>query len=183
MSGKYKKAWNDYFDGGISMWSYFGYNYHSYQIIKHILSKLAVPEKGKIIQVGTGIGVAVEMLCHLYGYDRVVGYDIFNPLSHPNIKFLDTNINVPKDKDIAFLEIDVSSMSDAADSRRKLLSWAMHSVKNGGYILTNRKLALELKQSQGYNFDIIDLYSFDIPELWENVHESRLNTKVLLRIK
>lgn len=183
MTGKYKKVWDDYFDGGIAMWSYFGYNYHSYLIIKHILSKLDVPDSGKIIQLGTGLGVAVEMLCHLYGETRVVGYDIFNPLSHPNIKFLDTNVSVPSDKDIAFLEIDVSSMSDAAGSRRKLLSWAMRNVKKGGYILTNRKLAVELKQIQNYNFDIIDLYSFDIPELWKNVHESRLNTKVLLKVK
>lgn len=182
MSGKYKKIWNDYFEGGIAMWSYFGYNYHSYMIIKHILSKLDVPETGKIIQLGTGIGVAVEMLCHLYGYDRVVGYDVFNPLSHPNIKFLDTDENPPSDKDIAFLEIDVSSMSDAASSRRRLLNWAMENVKKGGYILTNRKLAIELKQTRIYNFDIIDLHSFDVPELWKNVHESRLNTKVILRM-
>ena len=32
-------------------------------------------------------------------------------------------------------------------------------------------------------FQILDLYGFDIPELWENVHETRLHTKVLLKVE
>ena len=51
------------------------------------------------------------------------------------------------------------------------------------YILTNKKLALELRQDTKYNFDIINLNEFDIPELWKNVHQSRLNTKVILKTR
>jgi hypothetical protein len=182
MKNRYKAVWDDYFEGGLSIWSYFGYRYHSYLIVKHILSSLALPKTGKIIQMGCGIGITVELLCCLYGEDRVIGYDLFNPLSHPNIKFLDTTQNVPTDTDIAFLEIDIMSMSDAIDKRRELLRWAMNNVKQGGYILTNRKLALELKKFDIGHFEIIDLFSFDIPELWKNVHESRINTKVILKI-
>ena len=63
MSGRYKKQWNAYFEGGIAMWSYFGYQYHSYLIVKHILSTLPVPSFGKIVQMGTGLGITVELLC------------------------------------------------------------------------------------------------------------------------
>ena len=182
MSGNYKKVWDDYFEGGLSMWSYFGYRYHSYLIVKHILSQVPVPKTGKMIQLGCGIGITIELLCCLYDEERVIGYDLFNPLSHPNIQFLDTSKDVPSDTDIAFLEIDISSMSDAIEKRRELLGWAMNNVKPGGYILTNKKLVLELKDSYEWNFEIIDLHSFDVSQLWENVYESRLHTKVLLKV-
>ena len=166
----------------MSMWSHFGYEYHSYLIVKHILPEIEIPKSGKIIQMGCGLGLAIERLCCIYGEDRVVGYDLFNPLLHPNIKFLDTSLHAPEDEDIAFLEIDISSMSDAIDKRRELLKWAMNNVKKGGYILTNRKLAVELNDNPDYNFKIIDLHSFDSPRLWNNVYNNRLNSKVLLKV-
>ena len=82
---EYKKIWIDYFDGGNVIWSEHNFEYHSYTIIKHILSKLPISKKGKLLQLGTGLGLSVELLCNLYGYDRVVGYDLFNTLKHPNI--------------------------------------------------------------------------------------------------
>tara|TARA_B100000287_G_scaffold426109_1_gene473475 strand:- start:245 stop:796 length:552 start_codon:yes stop_codon:yes gene_type:complete len=181
MTGKYKEQWINYFEGGIEMWSYFGYKYHSYIIVKNILPELNVPKKGKLIQMGTGLGVTVELLCHMYGEDRVVGYDLFNPLGHSNIKFLDTTKTIPSDKDIAFLEIDICSMSDAREHRKNLLTWAMTNVKTNGYILTNKSLAHELKSQ--WNFDIINLNEFDIPDIWNNPHENRINTKVILQMK
>tara|TARA_R100000664_G_scaffold20070_1_gene29268 strand:- start:1848 stop:2420 length:573 start_codon:yes stop_codon:yes gene_type:complete len=179
---KYKKAWDSYFEGGLAVWPYFGYQYHSYLIVKHILPLLNVPKEGKVIQMGTALGVAVEYLCFLYGEDRVVGYDLFNPLGHPNIKFIDTDLTVPQDKEIAFLEIDVGSMSDKRENRKNLLLWGMNNMVDGGLILTNRKLMLELREEGKWNFDVIDLNAFDIPELWKNVYETRLNTKVILKI-
>ena len=180
MTGRYKKQWQNYFEGGIEMWSYFGYKYHSYTISKNILPKLAIPKEGKIIQMGTGLGITIELLCNMFGEDRVTGYDLFNPLRHPNIKFLDTTKSIPSDNDIAFLEIDVCSMSDAKDHRKKLLTWAMKSVKIGGYVLTNKALADELKND--WSFNTIDLNEFDIEGIWDNPHENRINTKVILQI-
>jgi hypothetical protein len=182
MTGRFKKQWEDYFEGGISVWSQFGYEYHSNLIVKHILPIIGIPKTGKIVQVGTGLGIATETLCHIFGYDRVIGYDLFNPLQHPNISFLDTYKSVPPETDIAYLEIDIGSMSDARANRKLLLEWALTQVKEGGYILTNRKLALELEENSIKNFDIIGLNQFDIPELWSNVHKTRLNTKVLLKV-
>lgn len=180
---RYKEQWNNYFEGNIAMWSYFGYQYHSYKITKHIVSKLPIPESGKLVQLGCGLGTVVEFLCNTYGDDRVVGYDLFNPLSHPNIKFLDMENSVPCADKIAYLEIDVGSMSHFSDQRKKLLEWSLENVVNGGYILTNKKLVLELKENKRYNFEVTNLNEFDVPELWENVHQTRLNTKVILKIK
>ncbi len=180
-SGKYKEQWDNYFEGGIEMWSYFGYQYHSYTITKHIVSNLPIPKSGKLIQLGTALGLVVEYLCLKYGEDRVIGYDLFNPLRHPNIEFLDMETDIPEVNKIAYLEIDVGSMSHFREQRKKLLEWSFSNMVNGGYVLTNRKLALELEGK--YKFDIINLNEFDIPELWENVHESRLNTKILLKVR
>lgn len=182
-TNKYFKQWNDYFEGGIEMWSYYGYQYHVYLIVKHIISKLDIPKQGKIIQIGTALGTTVELLCFLYGDNRVIGYDLFNPLLHPNIHFLDTDINVPEDKEIAFLDIDVGSMSHARENRKSLLKWACSNMVNNGIILTNKALANELKETGKYDFEIIPLNSFDVPMLWKNVHLTRLNTKVLLKFK
>ena len=179
---RFKEQWNNYFEGKISIWSYFGYQYHSNLIVKHVVPKLNIPPEGKIIQLGTGLGIAVETLCNLFGSDRVVGYDLFNPLRHPNIQFLDTEVQIPPRNKIAFIEIDIGSMSHASENRKKLLNWALENTIIGGCILTNKKLADELKKDGVDNFEIIALNSFDIPELWSNVHESRLNTKVILRI-
>jgi len=179
---KFKKVWNDYFEGGVAMWSYFGYNYHSYLITKYILPKINIPAVGNIIQLGTGLGTTVEMLCFLFGEDRVVGYDLFNPLLHPNIKFLDTETTVPLDKNIAYLEIDVGSVGIDMGHRKKLLDWAIENIRIDGYILTNKILVDEIKDNLIREYSIIDLNSFDIPELWKNVHETRLNTKVLLKL-
>ena len=177
---RFNEAWNSYFEGGIAVWSYFGYQYHSYLIVKHILPLMDVPKEGKVVQIGTALGTTVEYLCYLFGEDRVIGYDLFNPLNHPNIHFLDTMNEVPSEMKMAYLEIDVGSMSDKRENRKQLLSWSMNNMVEGGLILTNKKLALELTKK--WDFDIIELNSFDIPVLWKNVHESRLNTKVLIRM-
>ncbi len=181
---RYKKVWNDYFDGGLTMWSYFGYKYHSYLITKHIVSNLPIPKKGKLVQLGTGLGTTIELLCHKFGEDRVVGYDIFNPLGHDNIKCLDTTIETPPLDDIAYLEIDICSMSDARNHRRDLLTWALETIVKGGYILTNKSLVKELEQEKNWSFEKIELSDFDVPELWfDNPHENRINTKIILKIK
>jgi len=87
---------------------------------------------------------------------------------------------IPPEMKMAYLDIDVGSMSDKRENRKKLLSWSMNNMVEGGLILTNKKLALELTKK--WDFDIIELNSFDIPALWKNVHETRLNTKVLIKM-
>tara|TARA_R110000824_G_scaffold252119_1_gene440861 strand:- start:3268 stop:3828 length:561 start_codon:yes stop_codon:yes gene_type:complete len=182
MTGRYKKQWDDYFEGGLAMWSHYGYQYHSNLITKHVLPLLGIPPVGNVVQIGTGLGIAVEALCTIFGNERVVGFDLFNPLRHPNIQFLDTRTTLPPVGDMAYLEIDIGSMSDARDNRESLLHWAFSNMLPGGHILTNKKLVLELHDHGIRNFEVIDLNQFDVPELWVNVYEARLNTKTLLKV-
>jgi hypothetical protein len=163
---KYKEQWENYFNGEVTMWSYYGYSYHSYLITKYIVSRLDLPQEGKIVQIGTGLGITIELLCNLFEPDRVIGYDLFNPLNHPNIRFLDINFNLPPENKIAYLEIDVGDVKTFKKQRNKVLNWACNNMVPGGYILTNKILALDfnndvLKQE----VRIIQLEDFDIPEL------------------
>ena len=63
----YKKQWKEWFDGGNTIWSEYGYNYHSYKISSELLPTLDIPKEGDIIQFGCGVGVTIEKLCELYG--------------------------------------------------------------------------------------------------------------------
>ena len=175
---EYTNIWKDWFEGNKSIWSEYGYNYHSYLITKYIVKNLNIPN-GYVLQFGTGLGITVELLCNIFGNDRVIGYDIFNPLKHPNIQFFDINKIDFHIKNIAYCDIDIGSMETHYENRKQLLKHISKYVVVGGFILTNKKL------SKGYesDFEIIELNTFDIPELWKNVHESRLYTKVLMKKK
>ena len=97
----YNKQWKDWFDGGNTIWSEYGYDYHSYKIASELLPTLDIPKDGDIIQFGCGVGVSIEKLCELYGRDRVYGYDIFNPLNHPRIFSFDVYKEEPPKTSIA----------------------------------------------------------------------------------
>ena len=76
-------------------------------------------------------------------------------------------------------------MSDARNHRRDLLTWALETIVKGGYILTNKSLVKELEQEKIGHLKKIELSEpFDVPELWfDNPHENRINTKIILKIK
>lgn len=187
--GKYKEQWNNYFEGGIEMWTYFGYQYHSYKIVKYLVSELDIPSRGHIVQIGTGLGITVEYLCNVFGEDRVTGYDLFNPLGHPNIKFLDAEKALPTfdicKEGLAYIDIDVGSMSHAKGTRKTCLDWALEHTLKDGYILTNKSLEEELRKTINNRipaYTVMNLNDFNVPELWENPHQNRLNTKILLKV-
>jgi len=65
---KKKVIWKDWFEGGKSIWSEYGYNYHSYLIAKNIISNLKF-KKGTFVQFGTGLGLTIElsdMICLIH---------------------------------------------------------------------------------------------------------------------
>lgn len=174
----YKEIWKDWFEGNKSIWSEYGYSYHSYTITKYIVKDLQIPN-GNIVQFGTGLGITVELLCNIFGNDRVIGYDIFNPLKHPNIVFFDAGKMSLDINNIAYCDIDIGSISTHYNERKNLIDYVSKNIIQGGYILTSKKLVEEYKN----DFEIIELTNFDIPELWKNVHESRLYTKILMKKK
>jgi hypothetical protein len=174
---EYKKIWIDYFEGGNVIWSEHNFEYHSYTIIKHILSKLPISKKGKLLQLGTGLGLSVELLCNLYGYDRVVGYDLFNPLKHPNIEVRDLEKDFLQNTKISFCDIDVGVLNEDSDLRKKYFSWAKKNLVVGGYILVNKKIVGKLNNK----FEVIDLTSFNDTNIWKNPHNNRIFTKTLVK--
>ena len=174
---KYKKIWNDFYEGYREIWSEHDYEYHSYMIIKHILSELPVPKTGKLIQLGTSLGLSIELLCNKYGEDRVIGYDLFNPLKHPNIEVRDLENNFLQDIEISFCDIDIGVLNDDTDLRKKYYSWAKKNLVVGGYILVNKKIVGKLNK----NFETIDLASFDNTNIWKNPHKNRIFTKTLVK--
>lgn len=180
----YNKQWNDWFNGGKCIWSEYGYTYHSYQITKHIIKHLDIPKKGDIVQLGTGLGISIEELCNIFGKKRVYGYDIFNPLQHPNIHSIDLSTDLPKNGYLAYTDIDVGSVSTHKNIRFDLFSWAWDYTIKGGYVLINNSVLEEFTKKHPLaiqNSELYPLNEYDITHLWENVHKNRLNTKTLIK--
>ena len=75
----YKKQWKEWFDGGNTIWSEYGYDYHSYKISSELLPTLNIPKEGDIIQFGCGVGVTIEKLCELYGSKSCLLYTSPSP--------------------------------------------------------------------------------------------------------
>ena len=175
----YKKQWNDWFDGGNTIWSEYGYEYHSYKVASEIISKLKLP-KGDIIQFGCGLGITIEKLCNQFGYDRVYGYDLFNPLNHPRIFSLDVYEENTHHSPIAYCDIDIGSLDTDREARYLLFNWAWGNLVKGGYILINNSVVDDFIDIQP-KAEIKRLNEYDNTELWKNPHQNRLNTKTLVK--
>ena len=181
---KYKKQWKEWFDGGNTIWSEYGYDYHSYKISSQLLPTLDIPKDGDIIQFGCGVGVTIEKLCELYKSNRVYGYDLFNPLNHPRIFSFDVYKEKPHQRNIAYCDIDIGSVSTDKNIRYDLFDYAWDYLVEGGYILINNSIVEEFKKLHPIaiqNAEIKKLNKFDNKELWKNPHQNRLNTKTLVK--
>ena len=66
-------------------WFQGGDNYYVNNFYKEIVFKLDIPKEGKIVVLGTHNCVSFDKLCKHFGYDRVIGYDLYNPSKHPNV--------------------------------------------------------------------------------------------------
>lgn len=169
---------------GAGVWTHYGFDYCSFLVAKHIHPLLDVPAQGTIVQIGCGLGLAVEKLCELYGEDRVVGFDWLNPLNHPRIEVLDCS-KLDRSMEIAFCEIDVAAASTHPELRLHCLEWAINNLVEGGIILFNNNFA-----SKHYGFDIEkyvadrgflirQLSEYKHPALLENELQSRVNSKMI----
>ena len=177
---RYKKQWEEWFDGGNTIWSDYGYNYHSYKISSELLPTLDIPKDGDIIQFGCGVGVTIEKLCDLYGSERVYGYDIFNPLNHTRIFSFDVYEQIPHKRKIAYCDIDVGSVATDKKVRYDLFEYSWNNLVEGGYILINNSIVEEFKELY-QTAKIKKLNEFDNEELWKNPHQNKLNTKTLVK--
>jgi hypothetical protein len=148
-----------------------GYNYKSLIYFESIIKKLKIPKVGKIVQLGSNFCVTLERMCMFFGYDRVVGYDLQNPLNHPNV-IIKNCFKLGKDKrkdyfKIAYCDIDLSSLHISPKLRIHAVKWASNLIVKNGYILTNNSFAFKKHSDfdvEDYltkkNFSIIQLDSF-----------------------
>lgn len=131
-----------------------GYDYKSLVYFENIIKRLKIPKVGKIVQLGSNFCVTLERMCNYYGYKRCVGYDLENPLNHPNVIIKDcSKLGKDKKRDfykIAYCDIDLSSLHISPELRVSALKWASQLIVKDGYILTNNSWAFK-KHS---NFDI-----------------------------
>lgn len=167
-------------------WTHYGYSYCSYLVSKHVMPKLKIPENGHIVQIGCGLGLAIENLCNLYGKDRVIGYDWLNPLEHPNINIIDCH-DLNEKYDVAYCEIDVAAAATHADLRLHCLNWAIDNLVVGGKILFNNNFAskhynMNIEQhmrDRGFKVEQLKAFQYLAPELMKDVMKSRINTKMI----
>ena len=151
-----------------------GYNYKSLVYFENIIKKLKIPKVGKIVQLGSNFFVTLERMCNFYGYRRVIGYDLINPLNHPNVIIKDcSKLGRNNKKDyfkIAYCDIDVSSLYKNPKLRISAIKWASQLIVKGGYILTNNSWAFK-KHSD------FDIESFMIEKKFQIIQLNKYKDK------
>ena len=108
--------------------------------------------------MGTAYGCSLEKLCSIYGKERVIGWDIENPLAHPNVSIVDCNGPLPA-INLALVHVDTGSvhMPESRDLRIKSLKWASQNVITGGYLFTI-----------GYSDYVLNMLQFDVVKYLES---------------
>ncbi len=124
-----------------------GYDYKSLVYFENIIKKLKIPKEGKIVQLGTNYCVSFDRMCMYFGYKRCIGYDLVNPLNHPNVIIKDCaelDLNNKNDNyKISYCDIDVSNLNTSPELRMSAINWASKLIVKGGYILTNNTWAFK----------------------------------------
>lgn len=153
---------------------YCGYDYKSLVYFENIIKKLEIPKVGKIVQLGSNFCVTLERMCNFYGYKRCIGYDLVNPLNHPNVIIKNfSKLNRDKKKDyfkIAYCDIDLCSLKKNPKLRISAIKWAAPLIVKGGYILTNNSWAFK----KNSNFDV---ESFMIEKKFQIIQLSKYNNR------
>ena len=139
-------------------------NYYVNKFYEEIVFNLDLPKEGKIIVMGTHNCYSFDLLCKKFGYDRCIGFDLFNPTNHPNVIIKDCeNLNdVDDDYKIAFCHNDIGSFWKTPKLKLHCQKWASKKVIEGGYFLGNNnynrpRIELEKRMEKlGYkNFQLL----------------------------
>jgi len=140
----------------------FDKEYYAYRIYKNIILHIKDVPDGYIVVLGTNNCISFDLLCQFYGYDRCIGYDLFNPTNHPRVKIknvldLDNSDNIP----IAFVHNDIGNFELTPRAKLYAQSWAAKNVVKNGYFLgrTNQNYAKfnleQLMTDEGfYNYNL-----------------------------
>lgn len=138
-------------------------NYYVNDYYESIVMKLKdIPLNGKIVVLGTHNCVSFDKLCKHFGYDRCIGFDLYNPKNHPNIiikNCMDLNDN--DNLDIAFCHNDLGNYKTTPLLKTHGQKWAAKNIIKGGYMLSNN----DLNRAKIKNTEIMKSNNFTIHNL------------------
>lgn len=144
----------------------FGKNYFIYKIYEKIITNLDIPSEGYILVAGTHNCVSFDLLCKKFGYDRCIGFDLFNPTQHPRVFTKDCwTLNDKDNISIAFAHNDIGSYPTTPELKLFVQKWIMNNIIPNGYFLSNNninsaKYKLEEMMVQN-NFNNVNLCDLD----------------------
>lgn len=141
-------------------WDQGGENYYVNRFYEEIIFKLDIPTEGKILVLGTHNCVSFDKLCKHFGYDRVIGYDLYNPNNHPNVQIRDClELKEEDNYPIAFCHNDLGNFSTTPKLKLHGQKWAANNIVSGGYMLGNNNFnRVKVKVEElmtDYNFENI----------------------------
>lgn len=120
----------------------YGEKYYAYQIYENIILQMEdIPEEGYIVLLGTNRCVSFDLLCRHFGYDRCIGFDIYNPTNHPRVVTKDCiNLAIEDNIEIAFCHNDLGSFPTTPELKIHGQKWAAKNIIKGGYFLGRNNL-------------------------------------------
>lgn len=119
----------------------FGSKYYVNDFYKNIVSKLDIPKEGFIVVAGTHKAVSFSILCDIFGSDRCIGFDLYNPSGHSRVFVKDClSLSDCDDMPIAFAHNDVGSLSHTPDVKIHTHKWLTKNIISGGYLMGNNNL-------------------------------------------
>ena len=144
-------------------------HYYVNQFYEQIVFDLPIPENGKLLVLGTHNCVSFDKLCIHFGYDRCIGFDLFNPQNHPSVIIKDCdNLSDKDDMELAFCHNDIGSFWKTPELKFKCQDWAAKNIIQGGYFLGNNnynrpRIELEnrIKKYGFKNYHLLDETKFD----------------------
>ena len=111
-------------------------NYYVNQFYEQIIFDLPIPENWKILVLGTHNCVSFDKLYNHFGFERCIGFDLFNPQNHPSVVIKDCEYLSDKDDmELAFCHNDIGSFWKTPKLKLLCQEWAAKNIIDGGYFL------------------------------------------------
>ena len=100
-----------------------------------------VPDDGYLVIMGSHNCVSLELLANVYGRDRCIGFDLFNPTNNDMVRILDCNkLGDEHNMPIAFCHNDLGSFPTTPQLKIHGQKWAAKNIVPGGIMLSRNNL-------------------------------------------
>ena len=158
----------------------YGQDYYVYKLYENLIKKIKnIPDEGYIVVLGSNRCVSFNVLCEHFGYERCIGYDIFNPTNHPQVKLVDcSKLSEKDDLPIALVHNDMGSFPLTPKLKLHAQKWAMRNLIEGGYFLSRNNL-----NSARYDLETMmmenDLFNTQLDSLKDFIDLSMLDYKTI----